>query len=497
LGGVSKNRDETIGEKVETGLDIQYNLKNTLKAHLTVNPDFAQVEADRLRINLTRFATRFEEKRPFFVEGNSVFSTPYELFYSRRIGQRGDILWGAKMTGKVGDYTLGFISSQTGNWNYFGFRERDENKEEAIYSILRLKKDVFERSNIGIIWADKEMDGSYSRVGGLDANLGFLSNYRLSLQLAQSWKPHPTGRDGAYQLSFLRNSDRWYGKLSLERMDTDFDANQTGFIYKEAHRGWQKGRLSALYKPRIEWGKLHKANISYHVEWRQHLYTDEYFQNWQARHPDLHLSSQFHRDLIIWDYGISCGLKFQRYLLEWVNFIYRSSRKVELTDIFIPSSYALYIDTDRTRRIVGHLALSGGDYYNFSQQYVGTQRRFSGSGTLKLRRNLELELRSSYAQGHNPRRELDGRFFTGSLRTTYLFTRDVFCRIFAQMGSSRTYYDVISTNKSYLLSALLGWEYSPRSHFFIAYNEDWRSSGGKFQLDDRVIVIKISYLWNL
>jgi len=174
LGGASKNRDEAIGEKVETGFDIQYSLKNTLRGHLTVNPDFAQVEADRLEINLTRYPTRFEEKRPFFVEGNSVFSTPYELFYSRRIGQRGDILWGAKMTGKVGDYTLGFISSQTGSWDYFGLREPNKNKEEALYSILRLKKDIFERSNVGIILADKEMDGSGSRVGGLDANLGFI-----------------------------------------------------------------------------------------------------------------------------------------------------------------------------------------------------------------------------------------------------------------------------------------------------------------------------------
>ena len=497
LGGASKNRDEAIGKKVETGLDIQYNLKNTLKAHLAVNPDFAQVEADRLRINLSRFPSRFAEKRPFFVEGNSVFSTPYELFYSRRIGQRGDILWGAKMTGKVGDYTLGFISSQTGSWDYFGLRERDENKEEALYSILRLKKDVFSRSNVGIIWADKEMDESYSRVGGLDANLGFLKSYRLSSQIAQSWDSNSAGRGGAYKLSFSQNSDRWNGNVSLERMDTNFDANQTGFIYKEAHRGWQKGSFIAQYTPRVGWKGLHKVYIRYSSRLLQHLYTDEYFQNWQERHPDLRLNPKFRRDLIEWNYGIFCGLEFQESFLGRAAFTYGRSREVELTDIFPADSYSLYISTDWTRRIEGKLILFARDYYNFSQQYVGTQKELRASGTMKLRRNLKFNLDSNYVQSYNPQKAVDGRFLTGSLRTTYLFTRDVFFRIFVQTGLSRTYYDAISTNKSYLVSTLLGWEYSPKSHFFIAYNEDWRTSEGKLRLDDRVIVMKVSYLWNL
>ena len=51
-----------------TGLDVQYSLTSALKANVTVNPDFAQVEADQLEINLTRFPTRFPEKRPFLLK---------------------------------------------------------------------------------------------------------------------------------------------------------------------------------------------------------------------------------------------------------------------------------------------------------------------------------------------------------------------------------------------------------------------------------------------
>ena len=130
LGGVSDK--ESLDGQLGTGLDVQYNLTSTLKTNVTVNPDFAQVEADQLEINLTRFPTRFPERRPFFVEGNSFFETPLELFYSRRIGREGDILWGGKMTGKIGSYSLGILGSQTGSFGALEIGQESESKEESV-----------------------------------------------------------------------------------------------------------------------------------------------------------------------------------------------------------------------------------------------------------------------------------------------------------------------------------------------------------------------------
>ena len=166
LSGVSDA--ESLDGQLGTGLDVQYNLTSTLKTNVTVNPDFAQVEADQLEINLTRFPTRFPERRPFFVEGNSFFETPLELFYSRRIGSRGDILWGGKMTGKVGGYSLGILGSQTGSFGALEIGQESASKEEALYSTVRLKKDILERSSVGLIFADKEHLGGeegYGRAG--------------------------------------------------------------------------------------------------------------------------------------------------------------------------------------------------------------------------------------------------------------------------------------------------------------------------------------------
>jgi hypothetical protein len=69
------------------GLDAKVGLSSRLTLDLTINPDFGQVEADEVVLNLTRFETFFPEKRQFFLEGFDIFSTPLVLFYSRRIGE--------------------------------------------------------------------------------------------------------------------------------------------------------------------------------------------------------------------------------------------------------------------------------------------------------------------------------------------------------------------------------------------------------------------------
>jgi hypothetical protein len=73
------------------GLDFRYGLGAQFTLDATINPDFGQVEADPAVINLTAFETRFEERRPFFVEDAQIFdfslSAGQDLYYSRRIGR--------------------------------------------------------------------------------------------------------------------------------------------------------------------------------------------------------------------------------------------------------------------------------------------------------------------------------------------------------------------------------------------------------------------------
>jgi len=127
------------------GLDLKFGLKSNLTLDATFNPDFGQVEVDPAVINLTAFETYYREKRPFFIEGNNIFSefgrggVAYNLninwpsptfFYSRRIGRspqgyvtqqgyvkspdRTTILGAFKLSGKMsGNWNMSLISALT------------------------------------------------------------------------------------------------------------------------------------------------------------------------------------------------------------------------------------------------------------------------------------------------------------------------------------------------------------------------------------------------
>jgi hypothetical protein len=127
---------------ITAGLDAKLGLTSGLMLTATVNPDFGQVEADPAVVNLSAFETFFTERRPFFVEGSGNFRFDADcydncntLFYSRRIGRppqgnadlpsgddvyvdapaRTSILAAAKLTGRVGRYSIGAMQAFTAN----------------------------------------------------------------------------------------------------------------------------------------------------------------------------------------------------------------------------------------------------------------------------------------------------------------------------------------------------------------------------------------------
>lgn len=129
---------------MKVGGDLKYLIASNLTLSATVNPDFGQVEVDPAVVNLTAFETFFPERRPFFVEGGSLFEfgTPgcnnncgpgLTLFYSRRVGrspqgaalafaagpyvdipENAAILGAAKLTGRTaGGFTVGLLNAVT------------------------------------------------------------------------------------------------------------------------------------------------------------------------------------------------------------------------------------------------------------------------------------------------------------------------------------------------------------------------------------------------
>ncbi len=123
---------------LDVGLDLKAALTSNLALNATFNPDFGQVEADRLLLNLSTFEVFFPEKRPFFTQGMELFQpvgssggdpAPHTLFYSRRIGLSTPILGAAKLTGTVAKgVEVGVLDALvTGPW----MRHDEENPDRT------------------------------------------------------------------------------------------------------------------------------------------------------------------------------------------------------------------------------------------------------------------------------------------------------------------------------------------------------------------------------
>jgi hypothetical protein len=159
------------------GFDLNMGITSNFTLQATFNPDFGQVEADPAVVNLSAFETFFPEKRPFFIEGQDVFSFRLghreQLFYTRRIGRRPQgeadprdgyaesVLWttilgAAKLSGKTqSGWTLGFTGAVTA-----------EEEAKVIDGDGNPHEDIVEpRSYYGVLRVSKDLRGGQTQVG--------------------------------------------------------------------------------------------------------------------------------------------------------------------------------------------------------------------------------------------------------------------------------------------------------------------------------------------
>lgn len=207
------------------GFDMKVGLSTNLTLDMSVNPDFGQVEVDPAVINLTDYETYFEEKRPFFIEGNNIFSNfgdggvAYNLnvsfpnpslFYSRRIGRapqgfvtragyadfpdRSTILSAVKMTGRVDGWKLGVINA---------FTAREYARIDQVGE--RFNEEVQPFSNYGVIRALREFNEGHQGFGFMATSV--LRDLRTdSLRSILSDKAFSLAVDG---WSFLDKKKDW------------------------------------------------------------------------------------------------------------------------------------------------------------------------------------------------------------------------------------------------------------------------------------------------
>jgi hypothetical protein len=191
-------------KSIEAGLDVKYGITSNMILDLTVNTDFAQVEADDEKINLTRMALFFPEKRLFFLERANIFdfnsNGNNNLFYSRRIGlyedENGDtepvrIYGGAKLTGRIKKWELGILDMQTAPL----FKRTSEGQRKELlpsenFGVTRLRRQVINsNSYVGAIFTSRlGRDGSFNVGYGMDGIFRVFGDDYLVLLWSQTFE---------------------------------------------------------------------------------------------------------------------------------------------------------------------------------------------------------------------------------------------------------------------------------------------------------------------
>ena len=264
VGGGKRTLDEGNTTERDIGLDVKYGITAGLNLDLTLNTDFAQAEIDDEQVNLTRFPLFFPEKREFFLENSGQFNVGstaairpiVDLFFSRRIGLSDTgapvpILGGARLTGKVGRNNVAIMDVQTDE----ALGQPGEN-----FLVARYSRDILARSRIGAIVINKETNlfdqapsglESFNRTFGADMTLSLHPAFTVSGFLGQTSSPGVVDDDRGGYLNATWRDSKWrvYGEIS--DLQDNFNP-EVGFIPR---RGIQTKKIHFERNPRPDrWG---------------------------------------------------------------------------------------------------------------------------------------------------------------------------------------------------------------------------------------------------
>jgi hypothetical protein len=285
----------------DPGLTAKIGLTRTTTLDLTVNPDFAQVEADQPVVTANqRFPIFFDEKRPFFLENIEVFRTPLTVVHTRAII---DPDYAFKLSGKEGRNSFGVILASDNAPGNFSDDERTDPRvlpgiarfldKNAYIGVLRLKRDVGRESTLGMVATSYGFIERHNHTLGFDGRLRFNRTTVLDFQLVgttsrrfyfipdEGRNVYRTGNAFGYYVNLNRTGRNFGYNLSGEGR-TRFYRAEVGFTQRV---NTNRERLQLTY---TSTPKPKARLISYRLS-----NSDNFFFDWQGRSQSWNNESRF------------------------------------------------------------------------------------------------------------------------------------------------------------------------------------------------------------
>ncbi len=272
------------------GLDAKIVFRDALVMDVAVNPDFSQVESDEPQVTVNqRFEVFFPEKRPFFLENANYFNTPIDLVFTRRIA---DPQFGVRGTGKMGPWALGaFVIDDESPGKSVAPTDPLSGKR-ALFGILRVSRDVGRQSSLGFIYTDREFEGVYNRIGGVDGRIKLSQNWVALFQAVTSWtRCFPLGDFGSRAPGVRQRIDGCFegdeGKLAGPAYNAQVTRSGRQFNYNLEYNDFSRGFRTApgfLLRPDIrrvgqQVGYGFRPEGKYFISWGPFFNTEAVFDH--------------------------------------------------------------------------------------------------------------------------------------------------------------------------------------------------------------------------
>jgi hypothetical protein len=486
LANFNKVAGLDLDDDYDAGFDVKYGVTSGLTWDFTVNTDFSQVEADEQQVNLTRFSLFFPEKRDFFLENSGVFqfgsgntggggggggggrqnaSQDMILFFSRQIGlsPAGDavpLLAGTRLTGRVGGWSVGALNIQ-------------QDDQRAIpttnFTALRVRRDIFANSDIGVEFLNKEPSGSdYNRAFGADANFRFYDDLTMNVALAKSdspvWKVPGTGDDWYSKSSIGYRDNRWEARGMYQTIGTRFN-DEMGFVPRTGVDN------SEFYVGR-------RFRPQRYSRWMRETFPHIQFENFtkrnggglQSRYMDWHWPVTFQNSTFV-EIGVNPNIEVidERFTINARRGIYVDPGRYEFKEYFALAN------TNSAAPFSMNLRYGNGEFYD------GYRRNYTIGGTFRLNEHFNVQLSDQI----NDIELSSGAYVTHLVTSRFnvYFTTKVFVNALVQYNT-----DTNQWSSNVRLDII----HRPLSDIYLVYNErrDYRSG----DLISRAVIAKMTYL---
>lgn len=468
LSGMTRSLEEDeldTSSKLDAGFDAKWELRPGLLLDLTFNTDFAQVEVDDEQVNLSRFDLFFPEKRDFFLENAGIYEfgtrgvfepPPFLLFFSRRIGIHEDgevpVIGGARLSGRIGKQTIGLLNMVV---------DRAFDASRTNFAVVRAKRDIGNANYIGAILTDRRTADSSNTAAGLD--FSFWPTAALNIQgfVAGTVTTGEGGDDAAY------------------RVATDFGSSHFGANAQHIAIGPQATAEMGF----ITRADIRRTNALVRVTSRPHrlgLRAVNFF--WSGTHI-----TNFDLELRDWSSGVAVNPEWNSgdsFVLFYFNSFTRLDEEFEIhDDIIVPMQdyhdwqLGLFLNSSRNRAI----RLTSQNLYQ--RFFAGTLVSLSATLDLALGSNVSFALSYTHNDVDLPNGSFDADL--ASVRFAYAFSTRLFANALLQYNKAD---NTLSAN------VRLNFIHRPGSDLFVVYDEQHGSDHSIWDLDNRGVAVKLTYL---